>query len=287
MPPSAGSLRWKPPTSRWPPDAPPTASSQPVTVVPRGAREIRVHSPAPGRRRSPGPHYRHPRDHAPSRRSAPRPDTPATPADLSTTSLPGGRPGRRPWRSRPPRRRPPRRRPRRSKPPRTRPTHFPVATVPPARPRRALRTAAWGFAGLLIAVLLGWAAAVMMGLTGRPTDLASGAAGAFPVQRGRSADRTLRAHRRGHAGETAPLRRGPHVGAGNVTAETAPASAPRRARRGRVPAPSVVPDAAPGPHCRRGGPLLDRGGFRRDGGRPEACTVRAHSNSKSRWRHAP
>jgi hypothetical protein len=154
----------------------------------------------------------------------------------------------------------------------------------PSPARRAVRTAAWGLACLLIAVLLGWGAAVMMGLTG-PTDLASGAAGAFPVQKVDPADRTFErtvevTGKPPRSDETPPSAPG-------TTADLAPASETATSpARPSSPAPSVVPTPTRVPTVAAGDPCSTVGaaGVTEDG-RAAVCTA-GPGNSKSRWRHA-
>ena len=154
----------------------------------------------------------------------------------------------------------------------------------PSPARRAVRTAAWGLACLLIAVLLGWGAAVMMGLTG-PTDLASGAAGAFPVQKVDPADRTFErtvevTGKPPRSDETPPSAPG-------TTADLAPASETATSpARPSSPAPSVVPTPTRVPTVAAGDPCSTVGaaGVTEDG-RAAVCTA-GPGNSRSRWRHA-
>jgi hypothetical protein len=156
------------------------------------------------------------------------------------------------------------------------------AALSPAR--RAVRTAAWGFACLLIAVLLGWAAAVMMGLTG-PTDLASGAAAAFPVQKVDPADRTF--ERTVEVTGKPPRSDEIRTSAPGTTADPAPASEPATSpARPSSPAPSVVPTPTRVPTVAAGDPCSTVGaaGVTEDG-RAAVCTA-GPGNSKSRWRHA-
>jgi hypothetical protein len=156
------------------------------------------------------------------------------------------------------------------------------AALSPAR--RAVRTAAWGFACLLIAVLLGWAAAVMMGLTG-PADLASGAAAAFPVQKVDPADRTF--ERTVEVTGKPPRSDGIPMSAPGTTADPAPATEPATSpARPSSPAPSVVPTPTRVPTVAAGDPCSTVGaaGVTEDG-RAAVCTA-GPGNSKSRWRHA-
>jgi hypothetical protein len=154
----------------------------------------------------------------------------------------------------------------------------------PSPARRAVRTAAWGLACLLIAVLLGWGAAVMMGLTG-PTDLASGAAGAFPVQKVDPADRTF--ERTVEVTGKPPRSDEIPTSAPGTTADPAPASEPATSpARPSSPAPSVVPTPTRVPTVAAGDPCSTVGaaGVTEDG-RAAVCTA-GPGNSKSRWRHA-
>jgi hypothetical protein len=154
----------------------------------------------------------------------------------------------------------------------------------PSPARRAVRTAAWGLACLLIAVLLGWGAAVMMGLTG-PTDLASGAAAAFPVQKVDPADRTF--ERTVEVTGKPPRSDEIPTSAPGTTADPAPASEPATSpARPSSPAPSVVPTPTRVPTVATGDPCSTVGaaGVTEDG-RAAVCTA-GPGNSKSRWRHA-
>jgi hypothetical protein len=154
----------------------------------------------------------------------------------------------------------------------------------PSPARRAVRTAAWGLACLLIAVLLGWGAAVMMGLTG-PTDLASGVAGAFPVQKVDPADRTF--ERTVEVTGKPPRSDETPTSVPGTTADPAPASEPATSPpRPSSPAPSVVPTPNRVPTVAAGDPCSTVGaaGVTEDG-RAAVCTA-GPGNSKSRWRHA-
>jgi hypothetical protein len=154
----------------------------------------------------------------------------------------------------------------------------------PSPARRAVRTAAWGLACLLIAVLLGWGAAVMMGLTG-PTDLASGAAAAFPVQKVDPADRTF--ERTVEVTGKPPRSDEIPTSAPGTTADPAPASEPATSpARPSSPGPSVVPTPTRVPTVAAGDPCSTVGaaGVTEDG-RAAVCTA-GPGNSKSRWRHA-
>jgi hypothetical protein len=151
---------------------------------------------------------------------------------------------------------------------------------------RAARTATWGSAGLLVAALLGWAAAAMLGLTG-PADLASGAAGlagAFPVERvdpaDRTFERTVEVSGRGarHSDET------PTSAPGTPVDEPAPASGP--VMRPSSPGPSVVPAPTPIPVVSAGDPCPAEGDTGvTEAGRTAVCTA-SRGNGKTRWRHA-
>ena len=154
----------------------------------------------------------------------------------------------------------------------------------PSPARRAVRTAAWGLACLLIAVLLGWGAAVMMGLTG-PTHLASGEARAFPVQKVDPADRTF--ERTVEVTGKPPRSDETPTSAPGTTADLAPASETATSpARPSSPAPSVVPTPTRVPTVAAGDPCSTVGaaGVTEDG-RAAVCTA-GPGNSKSRWRHA-
>jgi hypothetical protein len=155
--------------------------------------------------------------------------------------------------------------------------------------RRAARTTAWGSACLLITALLGWAAAVMVGLTG-PADLASGAAGlagAFPVERVDPADRTFErtveisgrgARRSDKTPTSAPV---------TTVDQPAPASgAVMSPARPSSPGPSVVPTPTPIPTVSAGDPCPVEGETGvTEASRAAVCTANP-GNGRTRWRHA-
>ena len=153
----------------------------------------------------------------------------------------------------------------------------------PSPGRRAARTAAWGSGYLLIAALLGWAAAVMLGLTG-PADLAPGA-GTFPVQRVDPADRTFERTVE-VTGKPPRSDEIPTSASGTTVDQPAPASDPATSpARPSSPGPSVVPTPTPVPTVSAGDRCSTEGaaGVTEDG-RAAVCTA-GPGNSKSRWRH--
>jgi hypothetical protein len=158
----------------------------------------------------------------------------------------------------------------------------------PSPVRRAGRAAAWGFACLLAAAVLGWAAAVMVGLTG-PADLASGAVGVPPapgVQVGDPADRTFERTVE-VTGKPPRSDEIPAPASATTVDQPAPASDPATSTaRPPSPGPSVAPTPTPVPTVSAGDRCSTEGAAGVTGdGRAAVCTA-GPGNGKTRWRHA-
>jgi hypothetical protein len=152
--------------------------------------------------------------------------------------------------------------------------------------RRAARTAACGTAGLLIAALLGWAAAVMVGLT-EPAEMAGTGVEVPRAQVGDAADpafeRTLEASGRGARGSEETPTPAPGPTADQPAPAAGPAdgpATPSSPEQSVVPTPTPVPTVSAGDACRAEGA---RGVT--DAGRPVVC-IASPGNGKTRWRHA-